>query len=102
MNKPTIQEMREQLVDNKLEELISEISNKSIIPNEYLKRKKEHYFNSLTDEEFIKYEKLECIHVALQELQNRYSIPDDDCDLEDAFKFTEDLKEPYLERFVDD
>jgi hypothetical protein len=25
------------------------------------------------------YQKLECIHVALQDLQNKYSIPDDDC-----------------------
>ena len=42
------------------------------------------------------YQKIECIHVALQELKNKYSIPDDDCDLEDALQFTEDLREPYL------
>ena len=44
----------------------------------------------------IKYIKLESLHCALQELKNKYSIPDDDPDLDDAFQFTEDLREPYL------
>jgi len=38
----------------------------------------------------------------LQELKNKYSIPDDDCDLEDAFQFTEDLREPYLKEVNND
>jgi len=50
----------------------------------------------------IEYMKLESIHCALQELKNKYSIPDDDCDLEDAFQFTEDLREPYLKEVNND
>ncbi len=79
--------------------MMSKISNKSIIPNEYLKRKKEQYFNYLTDGEFIINEKLNCIHVALQELQNKYKISDDDIYLTDAFTFIEDLQNPYYEEF---
>ena len=44
----------------------------------------------------IEYTKLESIHSALQELQNRYAIPNDDVDLDNALQFTEDLREPYL------
>ena len=44
----------------------------------------------------IDYQKLECIHVALQDLQNKYSIPEDDSDLDDAFKFVEDIRDKYL------
>ena len=40
---------------------MSEISNKSIIPNEYLKRKKEQYFDYLTDEEFEVVQKTETL-----------------------------------------
>jgi len=50
----------------------------------------------------IDYQKLECIHVALQELQNKYSIPEDDSDLDDAFKFVEDLREPHLKENEDE
>jgi len=38
-------------------------------------------------------EKLESIHCALQELQQEFNIPDDNLHLEDAYKFTEDLRE---------
>ena len=44
----------------------------------------------------IDYQKLECIHVALQDLQNKYLIPEDDSDLDDAFKFVEDIRDKYL------
>ena len=44
----------------------------------------------------VEYTKLESIHSALQELQNRYAIPNDDVDLDNALQFTEDLREPYL------
>ena len=44
----------------------------------------------------IDYQKLECIHVALQELQNTYSIPSGDVDLNNAFKFVEDIRNKYL------
>tara|TARA_A100001515_G_scaffold83984_1_gene66587 strand:- start:46 stop:330 length:285 start_codon:yes stop_codon:yes gene_type:complete len=44
----------------------------------------------------LNYEKLELIHVALQELQQEFNIPDNNLHLEDAFKFTEDLREKYL------
>ena len=39
------------------------------------------------------YTKLESIHCALQELQQEFNIPDDHEHLENAFKFTEDLRE---------
>ena len=41
--------------------------------------------------------KLESIHSALQELQQEFNIPNDHEHLEIAFKFTEDLREKYLE-----
>ena len=43
------------------------------------------------------YTKLESIHCALQELQQEFNIPDDNVHLENAFKFTEDLREEHLE-----
>jgi len=54
-----------------------------------------------TDEQYlkrvnkIKLVKLESIHSALQELQQEFNIPDDHEHLENAFKFTEDLREDY-------
>ena len=50
----------------------------------------------------VKYTKLESIHSALQELQNRYAIPNDDIDLDNALQFTEDLREPYLKENKND
>jgi len=50
----------------------------------------------------IEYTKLESIHSALQELQNRYAIPNDDIDLDNALQFTEDLREPYLKESYED
>ena len=50
----------------------------------------------------IDYQKLECIHVALQDLQNKYSIPEDDSDLDDAFKFVEDIRDKYLKENEDE
>ena len=50
----------------------------------------------------IEYTKLESIHSALQELQNRYAIPDNDVDLNNALQFTEDLREPYLKENDDE
>ena len=49
-----------------------------------------------TDEQYLKRVnkiKLESIHSALQELQQEFNIPDDNLHLENAFKFTEDLRE---------
>jgi len=42
--------------------------------------------------------KLESIHSALQELQQEFNIPDDHEHLENAYKFTEDLREDYYKR----
>ena len=50
----------------------------------------------------IDYQKLECIHVALQDLQNKYLIPEDDSDLDDAFKFVEDIRDKYLKENEDE
>jgi len=45
--------------------------------------------------------KLESIHSALQELQQEFNIPDDYEHLENAYKFTEDLRENYFEEEQD-
>ena len=50
----------------------------------------------------IDYQKLECIHVALQELQQEFNIPDNNLHLEDAFKFVEDIRDKYLKENEDD
>jgi hypothetical protein len=42
--------------------------------------------------------KLESIHSALQELQQEFNIPDDHEHLENAFKFTEDLREEHFNK----
>ena len=63
---------------------------------EYLERKHQQYYKHLNWNEFITNEKLELIYVAIQELQQQFYIPDDNLHLEDAYKFTEDLKEKYL------
>ena len=62
---------------------------------QYLKRKHQQHYKHLTWQEFITNEKLELIHVALQELQQEFNIPDNHEHLENAFKFTEDLREDY-------
>ncbi len=49
----------------------------------------------------IEYTKLESIHSALQELQNKYEIPNEDVDLKNALQFTEDLREPHLKENED-
>ena len=59
---------------------------------EYLKRKHQQYYKHLNWDEFITNEKLELAHVALQELQQEFNIPDDNLHLEDAYKFIEDLR----------
>ena len=66
------------------------------MPEEYLIRKHKQHFKHLTWNEFITCEKLELIHVALQELQQEFNISDTNSHLEDALKFTEDLREKYL------
>jgi len=51
-----------------------------------------------TDEQYLKRVnkiKLESIHCSLQELQQEFNIPDDHEHLENAYKFTEDLREDY-------
>ena len=58
-----------------------------------------------TDEQYLKRVnkiKLESIHSALQELQQEFNIPDDHEHLENAFKFTEDLREEHLEEEDDE
>ena len=59
----------------------------------YLRRKHQQHYKHLTWQEFITNEKLELIHVALQELQQEFNISDDNLHLENAFKLTEDLRE---------
>ena len=59
----------------------------------YLARKHKQYYSHLTWKEFIVNEKLECVHVALQELQQEFNIPDNNIHLEDAFTLTEGLRD---------
>jgi len=60
---------------------------------EYLVRKHKQHYKHLTWNEFIANEKLEGVHVALQEIQQEFNIPDDNSHLQDAFEFTESLRE---------
>ena len=50
----------------------------------------------------IEHTKLESIHSALQELQQEFNIPNDHEHLENAFKFTEDLREDYYKGVNDE
>ena len=59
---------------------------------EYLERKYQLHYKHLTWNEFIVNEKLECVHVVLQELQQEFNIPDNNIHLEDGYKFIEDLR----------
>ena len=74
------------------------MGEKYIFFEKYLIRKHKQHFKHLTWNEFITNEKLELINVALQELQQEFNIPDNNLHLEDAFKFTEDLREKNLTR----
>ena len=56
---------------------------------QYLKRKHQQHYKHLTWDEFITNEKLELVHVALQELQQEFNIPDDNLHLETAYKYLE-------------
>ena len=60
---------------------------------EYLVRKHKQDYKHLTWNEFITNEKLEGVHVALQEIQQEFNVPDDNSPLQDAFEFTESLRE---------
>ena len=58
---------------------------------EYLERKyQQNYKHRLTWNEFITNEKLELVHVAIQELQQEFNIPDDHEHLETAYKYLEE------------
>ena len=69
---------------------------------EYLVRKHKQHYKHLTWNEFITNEKLDLIHVAIQELQQEFDIPDANLHLEAAFKNTEDLREKYLKEKSDE
>ena len=57
---------------------------------QYLKRKHQHHYKHLTWNEFITNEKLELVHVAIQELQQEFNIPNDNLHLETAYKYLEE------------
>ena len=67
---------------------------------QYLKRKHQQHYKHLTWNEFITNEKLELVHVALQELQQEFNIPDDNLHLEYAYNFTEDLREEQFRKEI--
>lgn len=46
------------------------------------------------------YQKIESIHVALQEVQNKYLIPQHDEDINTAFELLEDLRELYFKGYT--
>ena len=57
---------------------------------EYLERKYQQHYKHLTWNEFITNEKLELVHVAIQELQQEFNIPNDNLHLETAYKYLEE------------
>ena len=82
------------LTDQEITDVEFEGKNNGIETDmEYLVRKHKQHYKHLTWNEFIVNEKLECVHVALQEIQQEFNIPDDNSHLQDAFEFTESLRE---------
>ena len=57
---------------------------------EYLKRKHQQHYKHLTWDKFITNEKLELVHVAIQELQQEFNIPDNNLHLKTAYKYCEE------------
>jgi len=57
---------------------------------EYLERKHQQHYKHLTWNEFITNEKLELVHVAIQELQQEFNIPNDNPHLKTAYKYLEE------------
>jgi len=57
---------------------------------EYLERKHQQHYKHLTWDEFITNEKLELVHVAIQELQQEFNIPDNNLHLRTAYKYCEE------------
>ena len=56
---------------------------------EYLDRKYKQHYKHLTWDEFITNEKIEGVHVALQQLEQDFNIPSDNIHLKDAYEILE-------------
>ena len=82
------------LTDQEITDVEFEGKNNGIETDmEYLVRKHKQHYKHLTWNEFIANKKLEGVHVALQELQLEFNIPDNNLHLEDAYKFIEDVRD---------
>ena len=61
---------------------------------EYLERKYEqHYKHRLTWDEFITNERLEVVHVAIQELEQEFNIPNDNMHLKTIYENLEGVND---------
>ncbi len=62
---------------------------------QYLKRKHKQHFKNLTWNEFITHERLELVHVAIQELQQEFNIPKDNLHLQTIYEILEEVLDEY-------
>ena len=63
---------------------------------EYLKRKHKQHFKHLTWNEFITNERVELIHVAIQELEQEFNIPTDNMHLKTIYENLEQVNDENL------
>tara|TARA_R100001509_G_C4849539_1_gene209572 strand:+ start:344 stop:559 length:216 start_codon:yes stop_codon:yes gene_type:complete len=60
---------------------------------QYLKRKHKQHFKHLTWSEFITNERLEVVHVAIQELEQEFNIPNDNMHLQTIYENLEKVND---------
>ena len=58
---------------------------------QYLKRKHKQYYKHLTWNDFITNERLEVVHVAIQELEQEFNIPNDNMHLKTIYENLEEV-----------
>ena len=58
---------------------------------QYLKRKHKQYYKHLTWNDFITNERLEVVHVAIQELEQEFNIPNDNMHLKTIYEILEEV-----------
>ena len=60
---------------------------------QYLKRKHKQYYKHLTWNDFITNERLEVVHVAIQELEQEFNIPNDNMHLKTIYENLEGVND---------
>ena len=60
---------------------------------QYLKRKHKQYYKHLTLNDFITNERLEVVHVAIQELEQEFNIPNDNMHLKTIYENLEGVND---------